>query len=65
VAAWQQRAAALTAFRQLAPQSARDSVLRSLLHKHYLRALPVDPDHERATGRIARACALRHRERRP
>jgi thiopeptide-type bacteriocin biosynthesis protein len=65
VAAWQQRAAALTAYRQLAPQHTRDSVLRSLLHKHYLRARPVDPDHERATGRIARACALRHRERQP
>ncbi|MEU9190149.1 lantibiotic dehydratase [Streptomyces sp. NPDC048484] len=62
VTAWRQRAAALTAYRQLAPQPARDRVLRSLLHKHYLRALPVDPDHERSTGRIARACALRHRE---
>ncbi|MFG2865482.1 lantibiotic dehydratase [Streptomyces sioyaensis] len=65
-AAWQQRAAALTAYReQLATQRDPDSVLRSLLHQHYIRALPVDPDHERATGRLARACALRHRERQP
>ncbi|CCK32121.1 lantibiotic dehydratase-like protein [Streptomyces davaonensis JCM 4913] len=64
VAAWQQRAAALTAYRQqLGPQRDPDSALRSLLHQHYVRALPVDPDHERATGRLARTCALRHRER--
>ncbi|MFE2181369.1 lantibiotic dehydratase [Streptomyces sp. NPDC059455] len=65
-AAWQNRAAALTAYReQLATQRAPESVLRSLLHQHYIRALPVDPDHERVTGRLARACALRHRERQP
>ncbi|WP_241826764.1 lantibiotic dehydratase [Streptomyces graminilatus] len=65
-AAWRQRAAALTTYReQLATQCGPDSVLRSLLHQHYIRALPVDPDHERVTGRLARACALRHRERQP
>ncbi|MFD3580980.1 lantibiotic dehydratase [Streptomyces sp. NPDC058683] len=64
MAAWRQRAAALTAYRQqLAPGHNSDSVLRSLLHQHCIRALPVDPDHERVTGRLARACALRHRER--
>ncbi|MCX4884794.1 lantibiotic dehydratase [Streptomyces sp. NBC_00847] len=64
--AWRQRAAALTAYRQqLATGHNSDSVLLSLLHEHCVRALPVDPDHERATGRLARACALRHRERQP
>ncbi|WP_340375688.1 thiopeptide-type bacteriocin biosynthesis protein [Streptomyces sp. SS7] len=66
VAAWHQRTAALTAYRQqLAPEREPDGVLRSLLHQHYIRALPVDADHERATGRLARACALRYRERQP
>ncbi|WP_030894153.1 lantibiotic dehydratase [Streptomyces sp. NRRL F-5053] len=65
-AAWQERAAALSAYReQLAPQHDPDSVLHSLLHQHHIRALPVDPDRERTTGRLARACALRHRERQP
>ncbi|KPI25026.1 Thiopeptide-type bacteriocin biosynthesis domain containing protein [Actinobacteria bacterium OV320] len=65
-AAWRQRAAALTAYRQqLATGHNSDSVLLSLLREHCVRALPVDPDHERATGRLARACALRHRERQP
>ncbi|MGI5457632.1 thiopeptide-type bacteriocin biosynthesis protein [Streptomyces sp. CA-249302] len=66
IAAWRQRAAALTAYRQqLATGHSPDSVLRSLLHEHHVRALPVDPDHERTTGRLTRACALRHRERQP
>ncbi|MGW3955376.1 lantibiotic dehydratase [Streptomyces sp. NPDC004752] len=66
IAAWRQRAAALAAYRQqLAPGHNSDNVLRSLLHQHCIRAQPVDPDHERVTGRLARACALRHRERQP
>ncbi|MFE4059376.1 lantibiotic dehydratase [Streptomyces sp. NPDC059096] len=66
IAAWRQRAAALTTYlQQLSTQRNSDSVLRSLLHEHCVRALPIDPDHERATGRLARACALRHRERQP
>ncbi|MFI1013045.1 lantibiotic dehydratase [Streptomyces sp. NPDC020965] len=64
--AWRQRAAALTAYReQLAIPFDRESVLRSLLHQHCIRALPIDPDHERATNRLARTCALRHRKRQP
>ncbi|MEU6379534.1 lantibiotic dehydratase [Streptomyces sp. NPDC046909] len=66
VAAWEQRAAALAAYRQqVANRPAADRVLRVLLDEHCRRALPVDPEHERATGRLARACALRHRERQP
>jgi thiopeptide-type bacteriocin biosynthesis protein len=66
IAAWQQRAAALTAYRQqLSTERTADRVLRSLLHEHCVRALPADPDHERATGRLARSCALRHQERQP
>jgi thiopeptide-type bacteriocin biosynthesis protein len=65
-ASWQHRAAALTTYRQqLATGRNSDSVLRSLLHEHHVRALPVDPDHERATARLTRACALRHREWQP
>ncbi|MEU1786537.1 lantibiotic dehydratase [Streptomyces sparsogenes] len=67
VAAWQQRAAALTAYREQLDTQQRnpDSVLRSLLHEHHVRVLPVDPDQERTTGRLTRACALRHREEQP
>ncbi|MET7489347.1 lantibiotic dehydratase [Streptomyces sp. NPDC005538] len=65
-AAWRQRATALTNYRQqLTTGHNFNSVLRSLLHEHCVRALPVDADHERVTGRLARACALRHRERQP
>ncbi|EMF02400.1 lantibiotic dehydratase-like protein [Streptomyces mobaraensis NBRC 13819 = DSM 40847] len=65
-ASWQHRAAALRAYRdQLAAERDPDTVLRSLLDQHCIRALPVDPDHERAVRRLARACALRHRERQP
>ncbi|MFI1886038.1 lantibiotic dehydratase [Streptomyces jumonjinensis] len=62
--AWRQRAAALTSYReQLAIPLDTESVLRSLLHQHYIRALPIDPDRERATNRLARTCALRYRKR--
>ncbi|GAA2344961.1 lantibiotic dehydratase [Streptomyces cuspidosporus] len=65
-AAWQDRAAALHMYRdRLAAQRDPHTVLLSLLHQHYIRALPVDPDRERLTGRLVRACALRHRESRP
>jgi hypothetical protein len=35
------------------------TVLRTLLHEHHMRALGIDPDLERQTGRHARAAALR------
>ncbi|MFJ4570624.1 lantibiotic dehydratase [Streptomyces sp. NPDC088846] len=61
VAAWQVRAAALAAYRsRLADKQEPQSVLRSLLHEHHVRVLSVDPDDERATERLVRACALRH-----
>ncbi|MEU9120573.1 lantibiotic dehydratase [Streptomyces sp. NPDC048506] len=61
--AWQDRAAALHTYRnELASQRDPHTVLRSLLHHHCNRALPIDSDHERSTGRLARACALRHAE---
>lgn len=60
VSAWCTRAAALDTYRdQLADQRNPMSVLRSLLHEHHARALSVDPDDERATNRLVRACALR------
>lgn len=61
VAAWQARAVALPAYREdLAGQRDPLTVLRSLLHLHHIRAVGVDPALERVTGRLARACALRH-----
>ena len=60
-AAWQNRAAALRAYRgHLATQRNPDTVLRSLLHLHHVRAISVDPELERITDRLARTCALRH-----
>ncbi|MFF3501194.1 thiopeptide-type bacteriocin biosynthesis protein [Streptomyces sp. NPDC003247] len=62
--AWQARAAALTAYRRhVAHGRDREAVLRSLLHQHQLRALADDPEQQRVTGRLARACALHHRGR--
>jgi len=61
VAAWQNRAVALGAYREaLAEQRDPLTVLPSLLHLHHIRAVAVDPALERTTGRLARACALRH-----
>lgn len=58
---WQDRATALTAYRkQLTGQRDPLTVLCSLHHLHHVRALGADPDRERVTGRLARACALRH-----
>ncbi|MEV0344919.1 lantibiotic dehydratase [Nonomuraea sp. NPDC050680] len=59
-AAWQARDAALTAYhRALAEQRDPATVLRTLLHDHHVRALGVDPEFEKTTGRLARAAALR------
>lgn len=61
MAAWRTRAVALAAYREdLAVQREPLTVLRSLLHLHHIRAVGVDPALERVTGRLARACALRH-----
>jgi thiopeptide-type bacteriocin biosynthesis protein len=60
VLAWQQRRAVLIAYRtQLARQRDADTVLRSLLHLHHVRAVGVAPDRERVGHRLARAAALR------
>jgi thiopeptide-type bacteriocin biosynthesis protein len=60
-AAWDTRAAPLTAYRRhLARDQDADTVLRSLLHEHQLRALPADPVEQRLISRLARACALHH-----
>ncbi|MQS36157.1 lantibiotic dehydratase [Streptomyces katsurahamanus] len=65
-AAWQQRAIVLSAYREeLSAQRDPLTALGSLLHLHHVRALGIDADRERVTGRLARACALRHIARRP
>ncbi|MEW1549566.1 lantibiotic dehydratase [Streptomyces tsukubensis] len=65
-AAWQRRAAVLTAYREeLSAQRDPFTVLGSLLHLHHVRALGTDSDRERVTERLARAGALRHTARRP
>ena len=59
-AAWGRRDAALAAYhRELAAQRDPGTVLRTLLYEHHMRALGIDPDFERQTGRYARAAALR------
>jgi thiopeptide-type bacteriocin biosynthesis protein len=56
--AWERRLMALTAYRaRLAGERDPATVLRSLLHDHYVRAVGVDPDRERVTNRLARAVA--------
>ncbi|MFD0479891.1 thiopeptide-type bacteriocin biosynthesis protein [Nonomuraea thailandensis] len=58
--AWRARDAALAAYhRALAGQRDPATVLRALLHDHHVRALGVDPEYEKTTGRLARAAALR------
>ncbi len=58
-AAWQDRAAALTAYaRELVSQREPAGVLGPLLHLHHLRTLGAGPEAERVTGRLARALAL-------
>jgi lantibiotic biosynthesis protein len=60
-ATWDNRAAALTTYREsLAGQRDPSSVVRSLIHLHHVRALGVDPDLERVTNRLIRACAAHH-----
>lgn len=62
--AWQARAAALAAYRDLlAAQRDPLSVLPALIHEHHLRATPADPDAERETRRLARAWALSYTAR--
>ncbi|MER5646983.1 lantibiotic dehydratase [Streptosporangium sp. NPDC002524] len=59
-AAWQVRGEALAAYHHaLSSQRDAGTVLRTLLHEHHMRALGVDPEFEKATGRLARAAALR------
>ncbi|MGR6913617.1 lantibiotic dehydratase [[Actinomadura] parvosata] len=58
--AWRERDAALAAYHHaLAEQRDPATVLRTLLHEHHVRALGVDPEFEKVTGRLARAAALR------
>jgi thiopeptide-type bacteriocin biosynthesis protein len=59
-AAWRARDTTLGAYhRALASQRDPATVLRTLLHEHHVRAIGVDPDFEKMTGRLARAAALR------
>jgi thiopeptide-type bacteriocin biosynthesis protein len=60
-AAWSARDAALTVYRAALLRQRSDpiAVLPSLLHEHHVRAVGVDPEFERQTGRLARAAALR------
>lgn len=65
VAAWHERAGAIRTYHQtLTDQRDPLTALPSLLHVHHNRAVAVDPARERVTGRLARACALRHHARR-
>jgi thiopeptide-type bacteriocin biosynthesis protein len=58
--AWRNRDQALAAYYEaLAAQRDPGTALRTLLHEHHMRALGIDPDLERQTGRHARAAALR------
>ncbi|HWO60308.1 MAG TPA: lantibiotic dehydratase [Umezawaea sp.] len=57
---WDARATALRAYhRVLVQQRDPSTVLRTLLHEHHVRAVGVDPDVEKTTGRLARAAAYR------
>ncbi|WP_367138431.1 MULTISPECIES: lantibiotic dehydratase [Streptomyces] len=65
-AAWQTRATMLTAYREhLAAQRDPLTALHPLLRLHQVRAVGLSPDVRRITSRLARACALRHINRRP
>lgn len=66
-AAWHHRNFALVTYRQALAAQQRDplAVLSPLLRLHHLRAVGIDTEHERATLRLARACALAHTARRP
>ena len=59
-AAWERREGELAGYyRALSAQRDPGTVLRTLLHEHHMRALGMDPDLERQTGRLARAAAQR------
>jgi thiopeptide-type bacteriocin biosynthesis protein len=59
-AAWRTRDVALAAYyRSLAEQRDPATVLHTLLHEHHVRAVGVDPEFEKVSGRLARAAALR------
>lgn len=58
--AWGRRDSALAAYhKSLSGQRDPGTALRTLLHEHHMRALGLDPDVERQTGRLARAAAMR------
>nr|BEK65717.1 lantibiotic dehydratase [Kitasatospora purpeofusca] len=59
--AWRERAEALADYRQLLDRQndpEADQVVGALLHLHHARAIGIDPDHEQASHRLARAVAL-------
>ncbi|WP_236952422.1 thiopeptide-type bacteriocin biosynthesis protein [Kibdelosporangium phytohabitans] len=60
ISAWENRRAALAAYRAALTTTgiAPDTVLGSLLHLHCLRANGINTDTERACHRLARAAAL-------
>ncbi|MFC0861661.1 lantibiotic dehydratase [Sphaerimonospora cavernae] len=59
-AAWKRRRKALSIYRRrLAKDRDPDTVLRSLLHDHHIRAVGIDLERERVTNRLARVAAQR------
>jgi thiopeptide-type bacteriocin biosynthesis protein len=57
---WARRDAALAGYHAaLSAQRDPGTVLRTLLHEHHMRAVGLDPEYEKQTGRLARAAALR------
>jgi thiopeptide-type bacteriocin biosynthesis protein len=57
---WGRRDTALAAYYDaLAAQREPATVLRTLLHEHHMRAIGLEPEIERQTGRLARAAAMR------
>lgn len=59
-ATWQARTDALADYRKHLTDRDPLTVLRSLLHLHHVRSVGVDPDQEKVTNRLVRACAQRH-----
>jgi lantibiotic biosynthesis protein len=59
--AWSARDTALSTYHHALVHQGRDpgTVLRTLLHEHHMRAVGVDPEFEKETGRLVRAAALR------
>lgn len=61
VSAWQARSRAAAAYHNVVKgQRAPEELLNTLLHDHHIRAFGLDPAHEVATYRLARATALRN-----